>query len=117
MKKAAATLIFLLLLATSTEAVGLVSHATGVLKCPLCKMKMQKIDDCRCHKKKPVSAAKIHDPCGDTEGDFHISFDRVQAVSAAETSLLTAFATTYLTLSQNQKTGISTDIPQPPPRQ
>lgn len=116
MKKIAALFFTLLFLATATEAVGLISQATGVLKCPLCKMKMQKIDDCRCHKKKPVSAAKIHDPCGDTEGDFHISFDRIQAVAASVTVLPAAFASTYIAFAQNNYSGISADIPQPPPR-
>ena len=117
MKKAAATLICLLLLATSTEAVGLVSHATGVLKCPLCKMKMQKIDDCRCHKKKPISAAKIHYPCGDNEGDFHISFDRIQGVTAPVVFVPAAMTSTQLFYSHSYRNGITTDIPQPPPRQ
>ncbi len=116
LRKITATLICLLLLATATEAVGLISHSTGVLKCPSCKMKMQKIDDCRCHKKKPVSAAKIHDPCGDNEGDFHISFDRVQGVAAPEVFVPAAFVSTYLSLSYRYPTGITSDIPQPPPR-
>ena len=116
MRKIAALFFTLFFLATATEAVGLISQATGVLKCPLCKMKMQKIDDCRCHKKKPISAAKIHDPCGDDEGDFHISFDRLSAILSAAEAPVTLIQTERTALPLQTLQSYIFEVSTPPPR-
>ena len=117
MKKLAAIMITFIFLASATDAVPLAGYWSAEYKCPRCKMKMERKGDCPCHKKNRTARAIIHDPCGDNEGDFHISFDRIQGVVAFEAFMPAAFANTSIVLSHNFHSGITTDIPQPPPRQ
>lgn len=80
MKRLFAIVFLLFFAGTITDSFALTAHLTREYKCPRCKMKMERKGDCPCHKKKPTPRPVIHDPCGDDEGDFHISFDRLSAV-------------------------------------
>lgn len=116
MKKIASILISLLFFASAIDALQLASHWTGDLKCPRCKMKMQKADDCRCHKKKPPQTTIIHDPCADEEGDFTIHFDRLSAVLSPITHFVPVYTAILPVPTYSRLVGTFADIPYPPPR-
>lgn len=116
MKRLVAILIALLFLSSATDAFGLTTYLTRELKCPRCKMKIEKKNGCPCHKKKPTARPVINDPCGSDEGDFHITFDRFPSFVASAEILLTPAAPAFGLLSILDRTGINAETPHPPPR-
>lgn len=116
MKKLAAIAITFIFLASATDAVPLAGYWSAEYKCPRCKMKMERKGDCPCHKKNRTTRAIIHDPCGDNEGDFHISFDRLSAVlSVVEIPLTTMQTERFIFPSQALQSYVF-EVITPPPR-
>lgn len=116
MKRLFSAFFILFFIGMLTDAFALAGHLTRELKCPRCKMKIEKKNGCPCHKKKATPNPVIHDPCGDDEGDFHVGFDRFQNFRASADVFLTSLVAVFEFIQIPTYTGIPSEIPHPPPR-
>jgi len=117
MQRLLATAFVALFALTISEAIPMATHAFVEVKCPKCKMKIEKKGACPCcHKKKPGNHAVIYDPCADEDGDYTIHFDRVQAVTATLAAVHPQFISAIVHAVEPLLVAVVPETHSPPPR-
>ncbi|MBS0617100.1 MAG: hypothetical protein JSR44_02875 [Spirochaetes bacterium] len=117
MRRLLATAFLVLFALATSEAVPMATHAFVEVKCPKCKMKIEKKGACPCcHKKKPGNHAVIYDPCADEDGDYTIHFDRVNAVTTTLAAVHPHFISAIVHTSEPMFLALMPETHSPPPR-